>query len=75
MAQNADDEQAQRGARGRDRQEAGETSLIKPNNSLIFDDLALIPTRSCQMCFKQFCLCDLARIIWIAFIIQMVWAI
>ncbi len=35
----------------------------------------LIPTRSCQMCSKQFCLWDLALIICIVSIIQMPWAI
>ena len=37
--------------------------------------LKLTPTRSCQVCSKQFCLWDLALIIYIVFIIQMVLAI
>ena len=34
-----------------------------------------IPTRSCQVCSKPFCLWDLVLIIYIVFIIQVVWAI
>ena len=36
--------------------------------------LKLTPTRSCQAYSKQFCLWDLALIIYIVSIIQMVWA-
>ena len=37
--------------------------------------MAVIPARSCQAYSKQFCLWDLALIIYIVSIIQMVWAI
>ena len=35
----------------------------------------ITPTRSCQVCSKQFCLWDLALIIYVVSIIHMVWAI
>ena len=38
----------------------------------LFCECEIIPTRSCQKYSKQFCLWDLAQIIWIAFIIQIV---
>ena len=43
--------------------------------TLPFSLCPAIASRSRQMCSKQFCLWDLAPIIYIAFIIQIVWAI
>ncbi len=41
----------------------------------VYAILTVIPTRSCQVCSKQFCLWDLALIIYVVSIIHMVWAI
>lgn len=47
----------------------------KPVFMRVSEGSKIIPTRSCQTCSKQACLGDLAQIIYIAFIIQVVQAI
>ena len=55
-------------------QERGEKPC-KPCATTGFWFQKLIPTRYCSVCSKRFCLWDLALIIYIVSIIQIVWAI
>ena len=53
----------------------GKATVKNPVFMRVYNLLTVIPTRSCQVCSKQFCLWDLALIIYIVSIIQMVWAV
>ena len=57
------------------RYQKGWAKFKKPWYYWVFRPSVIIPTRSCQVYSKQFCLWDLALIIYIASIIQVVWAI